>query len=270
MDWPKLINTLRGGIIQRMQHVCSNCRYPLQPGSTVCTNCGTPVSTAGGGSYDPTLRAGAAPGSGYGQPGYGTPSAPDSYSAQYGSPSPYGTPPGGSYGAQPGNPYGAPQANPYGTPQAPVFTPVATPPKSRRGALFGGIAIIVVVIVGIVIAAGIFGKFKQEVTTGTHITKIQVGTGQDPNTFEVTGATDTFHTGDTVYVSFTVTTQESGAQVVLKLYAGSDLQDSTDPVTLDQGTTTYGNSAVVNKTGEHKFEVDYNGVSEATITFNVT
>ncbi len=246
-----------------MQQVCSNCRYPLQPGAAVCTNCGTPVNTAGGGPY--------APGAGYGQPPYGAPTGSDSYSGQYSSQpgGGYGVPPSGPYGAPPAGPYGAPQANQYGAPQAPVFTPVAAQPKSRRGVLFGAIGLIVVCIVGIVLVANVFGKFKQTVTTGTHITKIQVGTALDQTTFEITSPADTFHVGDKVYVSFTVVTQDSGAQVTLKLYSGSTLED-TDSVTPDPGTTTYGNSVVVQNTGEHTIEVDYNGSKEASITFNVT
>ncbi|HEY7124002.1 MAG TPA: hypothetical protein VH540_08650 [Ktedonobacterales bacterium] len=261
-----------------MQQICSNCRYPLQPGTAVCTNCGTPVSASGGGSYDPTIRAGSPPGAGYGQSPYGAPTPSDPYSGQYSAPqgSPYGASQPNPYGAPQPNPYGAPQPGPYGTPQAnqfggpgaPVFTPVA-PKRSRRGILFVAIGIIVACIV-VVVAFSAFSKFKQVITTGSHITKIQVGTGQDPNTFEVTGVKDTFDNDSTVYVSFTVVTQDANAQIVLKLYAGSDLQDSTDSVTPDVGTSVYGNSAVVHKTGEHTFEVDYNGTKEATITFNVT
>jgi hypothetical protein len=247
-----------------MQQTCSNCRYPLQPGAAVCTNCGTPVSPTGGGSYDPTMRAGMPPGPGYGQPPYGAPAAPGSYSGQYNAP-PGATP----YGAPPGSPYGAPQANQYGAPQAPVFTPVAPKPKSRRGILFGAIGLIAACIV-VAVAFSALSKFKQEITTGPHITKIQVGTGQNADTLEITGATDTFKNDSTVYVSFTVVTQDANAQVVLKLYADSTLQDTTEPVTPDVGTTVYGNSTVVHNAGKHTFEVDYNGTKEATITFNVT
>lgn len=162
-----------------------------------------------------------------------------------------------------------PQANQFGGPQAPVFAPVPPKPRSRRGILFVAAGLIVACIV-VIVAVSVFGKFKQAITTGTHITKIQVGTGQDSTTFEVTGVKDTFPNDSTVYVSFTVVTQDANAQIVLKLYAGSTLQDSTDPVTPDVGTTTYGNSAVVHNTGEHTFEVDYNGTKEATITFDVT
>src|SRR5262249_2780524 len=120
-----------------MQQVCSNCRYPLQPGNAVCTNCGTPVNAMGGGSYDPTINPGSAPSPGYGQSPYGAPTSADSYSGQYSAPQ------GTLYGAQPGAPYGVPQPNQYGMPQgAPVFTPVPPKPRSRRGILFGAIALI--------------------------------------------------------------------------------------------------------------------------------
>jgi hypothetical protein len=284
-----------------MQQTCSNCRYPLQPGAVVCTNCGTPVSAPGGGSYDPTVRAGVSPGSGYGQPPYGAPSAPDPYGAQYSNPSPYGAPPGGSapYGPPPAGPYGAPPPQPgFGGPPpygAPVGYPGQVIPKKSHTGLYIGLGVVgvilVVAIVGCIFVVGLIGTaakkvsnainsveatataFAQQggsITTGTHITKIAVGTGIDQTTETVTGETATFSKGSTVYVSFTVDTQETGAQVVLKLYAGSDLQDTSDTVTPDPGTTTYGNSATVNIPGVHSFEVDYNGVSEATITFNVT
>ncbi len=224
-----------------MQPICSKCRAPLRPGSVFCPTCGTPVS-AGGGSSTPAMRAGVPPASSYSQPPAGAPAALTPASAPYSPASPYSTPPGSSYRRQ---------------------------RARRRGMLFGALGLIVVCIVGIVVVANVVGKFKQEVTTGPHITNIQVGTGIDEHTGEIKGATDTFHTGEKVYVAFTVVTQDPKAHVVLYLYANGTLE-ATDSVPLDPDATHYGDSVVVRNTGEHKVEVVYNGAAEASITFHVT
>lgn len=274
-----------------MQQRCTNCGAFLQPGSSVCTNCGAPVSSGaagsyGSGAYDPTVRAGAPPNPGYGTPTYGAPQPPANFGAPqppYGTPQPpYGTPQP-PYGA-PQPPYGTPQppygSSPYGAPPNPGFgapmSPLADYPvmqparKSRRGLFIGlGVSVIVVIVVIAALANGL-GGFKQQVTTGTHVTKIQTGTGFDQNTGVVTGEKDSFTTGDDVFIVYTVTNPAPGAQVILKLFLGSTLESTSPPVALDTQTNSYANDVTVQNTGEHKVELDYNGVAEGSITFNVT
>src|SRR5258707_8902372 len=110
---------------------CQVCQSELNPGSTFCTNCGTPVPSNQYGSpaspsspnqgIPPTMLASSTP-------------PPDPYATPYNSPgapaNPYGAPaspygmPSTNYGANsapppPGSPYGAPPTAPYGTPGAP-------------------------------------------------------------------------------------------------------------------------------------------------------
>ncbi len=110
----------------------------------------------------------------------------------------------------------------------------------------------------------------QQVTTGAHITKIQTGTGFDQNTGVVTGETGTFRVGQTAYVVFTVQTSDSSPQVILKLFLGDQLEDTSDTLAPDQGTHVYSRSVSLIAAGKHKIEVDYNGAFEASITFDVT
>lgn len=263
-----------------MQQRCTNCGAPLQPGSVVCTTCGTPVSSGasgsyGAGAYDPTMRAGTPPGTGYGSQPYGAPPPAPGYGSQpYGAPPPspnYGAPPPSpGFGSQP---YGAPPPPNFGAPPPPVYPVMQPPQKSRRGLFYalGGVGVAVVILLVVcVVLANIGGKFTPQVTTGTHITKIQTGTGFDENTGAVKGEKSTFSTGDTVWIVYTVTNPAQGAKVVLKLYNNDTYESSSDPVDLDPVTNTYANSVQVEQTGTHKVELYYNGTLEGSITFNVT
>lgn len=131
---------------------------------------------------------------------------------------------------------------------------------------------VVILIVVVVVLAGSFGKFTQQITTGKHVTAIHTGTGFNEQTGAVEGEKSTFSTGDTVWIVYTVTNPDQGATAVVKLFLGSDStpEDTSDPVDLDPVTNTYANSIQLENTGTHKVEIDYNGVAEATITFNVT
>lgn len=264
-----------------MQQRCTNCGAPLQPGSVVCTTCGTPVSSGasgsyGAGAYDPTMRAGTPPNPGYGSQPYGAPPPPPGYGSQpYGAPPPspnYGAPPPSpGFGSQP---YGAPPPPNFGAPPPPVYPVMQPPQKSRRGLFYalGGVGVAVVILLVVcVVLANIGGKFTQQVTTGTHITKIQTGTGFDENSGAVKGETDTFHVGDTVHVVFTVTNAGSNTILIVKMYAGSDLEHTSSPESIDSGTNVYDYSYTgPAQTGTYKAEIDYNGTQEGTITFNVT
>jgi hypothetical protein len=137
------------------------------------------------------------------------------------------------------------------------------------GALLA-IVMIVVAVFAILIRIQTGGSAQQPTTTGPHITKIQTGTGFDQSRSLVLGETQNFKAGQAVYVVFTVVNQDPNAQVILKLFAGSTLEAASTALTPDVGTNVYANEAVVQRTGGHHWEVDYNGHAEATISFNVS
>lgn len=291
-----------------MQQFCNNCGSAIQPGSAVCSNCGTPVSS-GSGAYDPTMRAGTPPGTGYGAQPYGAP--PNDYGAGapppppqqpgYGS-QPYGAPPPqpGFGGPPPGPPPGF-AGQPYGGP--PPMMPVQMPPQKKSRTLWyvlGGVAVVLIICcVGGVVAAnaGLFalgkavnsaatqiaqtetaiggttptqGPFTQSSTTGTHITKIQTGTGWDQNSGDVQGETATFHPGDTVYTVFTVDLNgDSSAQVEIKYSLNGSQTDTSGPQSITESNVYSYKAPIGSSTGIYTIEVDYNNTPEATITVNV-
>ncbi len=110
----------------------------------------------------------------------------------------------------------------------------------------------------------------QTVVKGTHITKIQTGTGYDQRNATVEGETGTFMVGQTLYIVFTVDTQDKNAQVTLKLFQGNTLDDTSVPLSVQSGTHVYSKSISLNSTGSYNIEIDYNGKSEASINFKVT
>lgn len=284
-----------------MQQFCNNCGTAIQPGSSVCTNCGTPVS-GGSGGYDPTMRAGTPPSTGYGSQPYGAP--PPNYGA--GAPPP---PPQG-FGSQP---YGGPSApppgfagQPYGGP--PPMMPIQAPPQKKSRTLWyvlGGLAVVLVICcVGGVVAAnaGLFalgkavnsaatqiaqtanaidatataagtgqtGPFTQSSTTGTHITKIQTGTGWDQNSGDVQGETGTFNPGDTVYTVFTVDLGgDASATVEIKYILNGSQSDTSGPQSITESNVYSYNSSIGTDPGIYTIEVDYNNTKEATITVDV-
>ncbi len=113
---------------------CQVCQSDILPGSTFCTNCGTPLPSAAGGSPSspnqgiaPTVLASTPP-----PPNpYGTPST-DYGSSPTPPPAPYGAAPSNPYEASTPNPYGASSSSPYGTP--PPANPYGAPPSSPYGA----------------------------------------------------------------------------------------------------------------------------------------
>lgn len=304
-----------------MQQFCNNCGSAIQPGSAVCSNCGTPVSS-GSGAYDPTMRAGTPPGTGYGTPPYGAPPPQQ----------PYGAPPPNDYGAgapppppqQPGygsQPYGAPPpqpgfggpppgpppgfaGQPYGGP--PPMMPVQMPPQKKSRTLWyvlGGVAVILIICCvggGLALRAGLFaaskavdsaatqiaqtanaidatatagglpGTFTQTSTTGTHITKIQTGTGWDQNSGDVQGETATFHPGDTVYTVFTVDLSgDSSANVEIKYSLNGSQTDTSGPQSITESNVYSYKAPIGSSTGVYTIEIDYNNTPEATITVEV-
>jgi hypothetical protein len=114
---------------------------------------------------------------------------------------------------------------------------------------------------------------EMNVTLGSHIVKIQTGTGFDQQKGTVQGATSTFHNGETVYLAFTVKNQEKNVQIVLKLFQNKELEDTSSVVTPASGTHTYLKTISLNNsgvTGTNVVEIDYNGIVEASIAFIVT
>jgi hypothetical protein len=186
--------------------------------------------------------------------------------------------------------------------------PVQAPPQKKSRTLWyvlGGIAVVLVICcVGSVVAAnaGLFalgkavnsaatqiaqtanaidatataggssttGPFTQTSTTGTHITKIQTGTGWDQNSGDVQGETGTFNPGDTVYTVFTVDMNgDSSATVEIKYLLNGSQTDTSGPKSITD-SNVYSYSAPIGSTpGIYTIEVDYNGTPEATITVNV-
>lgn len=291
-----------------MQQFCNNCGAPISAGMSACARCGAPVSS-GSGSYDPTIRAGAPPGTGYGQQPYGPPPI-DPYGGSqpkpgYGAPPPpppgFGPPPQSSYGTPPPPPgfgpppqpgFGAPPGVGYGGPQQPFMAP--QPKKSRTWIyIVSGILIVLILLCGgVIFAIRTLGNaatkainnlatqvstitvttgFQQTKTTGTHITTIQTGTGFDQNSGTVQGESATFTTSDTIYVVYTVANPDAGAQVAVKLLNSSgSLLDTGNSAPLSTQTNTYANSLTINQAGVYNVEIDYNGAAEATINFQVT
>ena len=157
-----------------------------------------------------------------------------------------------------------------------VEAPPPPAPKSRRlPSLLGiaGIALAVLIIAAVITSIIIRqnqSSGPSQVTTGQHITKIQTGTGFDQKKASVQGQTGVFSTNQAVYVVFTVVNQDPKARVVVKLFAGNTLQNTSDTLNPEVGTNVYSDVAMINQSGGYRWEVDYNGAAEASITFNVS
>src|SRR5579883_3367024 len=287
-----------------MQQRCNNCGSPLQPGSPACTTCGAPVTSAGAGSYDPTILASTLPASAYGSQPYGPP------------PSPYGAPPSSPYGAPPPTPgFGAPPAQPgfgtspayspppgfgaapqgpfYGAPQPgfggpPVFTPAAPPPQKSRALwyILGSGVLAVIVIVGIVffVSRGNSNSTANTAATpttsagvptapvpptGRDITNVEIGTGDSNG--NLINQTTTFTTSDNLVIIFTVTAHDDSEEVELHITDQSDGQEVySDSLNPNAGTSTQEFSVIPGSTGSFTVELQFNGNTEYTTTITVT
>lgn len=158
-----------------------------------------------------------------------------------------------------------------------VEAPRSPAPKSSRlPSVLGiaGIILAVLIIVAVIITAILTRQNQnsgpQQVTTGQHITRIQTGTGFDQKKARVQGETGSFSASQAVYVVFTVVNQNPKARVVIKLFAGSTLQAPSQTLNPEVGTNVYSDDAIIHQSGGYRWEVDYNGVAEASITFNVS
>ncbi len=157
------------------------------------------------------------------------------------------------------------------TPPQPAASP-SQPRHMRRNLLLSGVAfaLLVAVTIGVLThnAAQSTG-FQQQVTTGPHITSIQLGTGVDPESGSVQGATDTFHTGDMVYVVFTVSNGGLENTFNIRLYDNANDVVYSDMYSSAERAAQFNSATVVTQAGIYKWEIDYNGTSEASITFQV-
>lgn len=149
--------------------------------------------------------------------------------------------------------------------------------KNRRLPSVLGIVgiILAILIIAAVITTSIITRQNQysgpqQVTVGKHITQIQTGTGFDQKKARVQGQTGNFSTSQAVYVVFTVVNQDPKAQVVVKLFDGTTLQNTSAALNPEIGTNVYSDVAIIHQSGGYRWEVDYNGATEASITFNVS
>ena len=181
--------------------------------------------------------------------------------------------------------------------------PVQAPPQKKSRTLWyvlGGVLVVILICCvggGIALRAGLFaasnavntlgtqvaqtetsvagtsptqGTFTQTSTTGTHITKVQTGTGWDQQSGAVQGETASFNPGDTVYTIFTVDLQgDSSAQVEIKYILNGSQTDTSGPQSITESNVYSYNSSIGTDTGVYTIEIDYNGTPEATITIDV-
>lgn len=161
--------------------------------------------------------------------------------------------------------------------QQSVEAPPSLARKSRRLLSVLGIAgiILAVLIIAAVLITSIITRQNQssgpqQVTIGKHITQIQTGTGFDQKKARVQGQTGNFSASQVVYVVFTVVNQDPKAQVVVKLFDGNTLRDTSATLNPEAGTNVYSDVAIIHQSGGYRWEVDYNGAAEASITFNVS
>ncbi|HLW00156.1 MAG TPA: hypothetical protein VKT82_15915 [Ktedonobacterales bacterium] len=270
-----------------MQQFCNTCGAPITAGMTACARCGTPVTTGGGGAYDPTVRAGSPPGSAYGSQPYGPPPT-DPYGAPpppppYGS-QPYGSQPQPGYGAPPPPPGFGPPPQPgfVGGPQQPFMAPPPQPKKSRTW-LYVVLGIVVVILLVCGGAAYAISRAVNNVAntvattvatvtipaTGTHITNVQIGKGDDQG--NITTKTSSFTQSDTIVIDYTATASDTTSQVALKVLAsdGTELTGGPPPQDLENGQHDYFFAITITGADSYTAELDYNGTAEASIPFTV-
>ncbi|HEU5368104.1 MAG TPA: hypothetical protein VFU69_06555 [Ktedonobacterales bacterium] len=267
-----------------MQQFCNSCGSPITAGMTNCARCGAPVSSSGPGAYDPTVRAGSPPGTGYGSQPYG-PSSNDPYAAP--PPPPYGaSQPQPGFGAPPPPPgFGPPPQPGFGAPQQPYMAPPPQPKKSRAWIYIVGAILVVLILVcgGIAFAINSFGHAVSSavnnlstqvatitVTTGAHVSNVQIGKGDDQG--NITSKTSSFSESDTIDIVFTVTTQDSGAHVTLQILdsSGSELQTDFTPLPVETGTHDYYFAFSITGADSYTANLQYNGATEQAVDFTVS
>jgi hypothetical protein len=171
-------------------------------------------------------------------------------------------------------------STPPSSPLAPAGVPLeaAAPPKQKRHTkllVSVGSAIVLLALIGVWIGAQAQAPstaFQQEVTTGSHITSIEVGTGI-LNSGLVQGQADTFQAGKPSCISVTVHNGSSPGYIDAVLFQGSNTFFSGSVIRglnpYWQGPFYICSSNNVLDSGVYKWVVNYNGSAEASITFQV-
>jgi hypothetical protein len=154
------------------------------------------------------------------------------------------------------------------------FEEAARPKRRTMLMVSVGSIILVLAVIGVAITQAQTPStttFQQEVTTGSHIASIEVGTGL-LNSGLIQGQTDTFHPLQQSCISFKVYTGSSYGNVDVVIFKGSDtffsgpVEDNIYPGF--QGLPLH-ECSNVGDTGVYKWVVNYNGSAEASITFQV-
>jgi serine/threonine protein kinase len=157
---------------------------------------------------------------------------------------------------------------------APAKTIRQSKRRVRRSRIIVGSLIIVLLLAtgGGIGAAVLYNtlKFHQTIIMDSAITSIQVGTGYSGDS-SVIGATDTVHSGDTVYLVFTFDTShgDTSPLLITRLFLLPDntlKYESPNPLV---GGGTYVDATSVSAPGIYKWEVEYDTYPAASITFQV-
>ncbi len=271
-----------------MQQYCNSCGAPITAGMTNCARCGAPVS-GGSGAYDPTVRAGAPPGTGYGSQPYGPPSN-DPYAAPPPPPPGFGPPPQPGFGAPPPQPgFGPPPQPGFGAPQQPYMAPPPQPKKSRTWIYVVGAIVVVLILAcgGILFAINSLGHVVSNALSdvektataqaqtpssvpGAHVSNVQIGKGDDQG--NITSKTNSFTQSDTIDIVFTVTTQDSGAHVTIQILnsSGNELQTDFSPLPVETGTHDYYFAFSITGADSYTANLQYNGTTEQSVSFTVS
>ncbi len=107
------------------------------------------------------------------------------------------------------------------------------------------------------------------VTTGTDITDVQIGKGDDTGT--ISTKTSSFTQDDTIVINYTATASNSSSTVALKILAsdGTELTGGPSPQKLDSGQHDYYFAIQITGADSYTAELVYNGTTEQTIPFTV-
>lgn len=152
--------------------------------------------------------------------------------------------------------------------------PVHRRPGRKFWAIVGSL-ILIVLLIGVWstwASQNSSATFQQEVTDGTNIQNLQVGTAISDTGYALLGQTDTFHSGDQSCIFFKVYTNSSSGNVDVVLYQGNN-QFFAGPVEENilrglEGLPLY-KCSNVGDPGIYKWVVNYNGSAQASITFQV-
>jgi CHAT domain-containing protein len=103
----------------------------------------------------------------------------------------------------------------------------------------------------------------------THLSNVLIGRGDQQG--HLTTQTTTFTLADTIDIDYLATTQESSAVALLRLlHSDGSLTATIGPLTLQPGTHSYYYTFVMRETGSFMAQLQYNGVTEATLHYTVT